>query len=62
MNDLARDEYIQNTPFGAPAWMIQLIDIVSKRLSLSRSAWIRQAVIEKLERDGYLDRDGRRIR
>ena len=41
----------KNKPFSAPAWLNAQIDAAAERAALSRSAWIRQAALEKLKRE-----------
>lgn len=46
------DNSMRNTPFSAPRWLIDWIDRAAMPMALNRSVWLRQAALEKLERDG----------
>ncbi len=35
-----------------PSWLLQAIEIESRRETLSKSAWLRQAALERLQRRG----------
>lgn len=41
----------QNTPFSCTPELLERIDEAAQRFTLTRSAWLRQAALEKLNRD-----------
>ena len=51
MLDKTVDNTMKNTPFSAPRWLMDWVDFAALQLALNRSAWLRQAALEKLERD-----------
>lgn len=51
MRTLASGESKKNTPFSCPPSLLERIDEAAVKSTLNRSAWLRIAAMEKLERE-----------